>query len=304
MAEASDTLKRFACTSCGRCCDRGPEMALSEAAELAGTFVTSMLFRVYSLPLAKNAKGVVRWSEAQASTLPASAALEEARRWLGHFSVRDKTDKARGRSLHLTISALTIDREKGRCPALSDNLCGVYAARPLTCRTVPMHYSRPPSVLGNYIDKFAAKPGYACDTSPNAPVVLDGQAIADASVQHAREEALKLAASERAWKTAIMSLMDDPVAALAAGLPTYDAVLRHSDAGSATSVSMLIAWRVAKNAGLMPSGEFEEICRKQATLLTVELSRGAGLDVTANMVAMLSDYEAEIGRPSLPSLPG
>ena len=41
--------RRFACTSCGRCCDRGPEMELGEATRLADTFITALLFRVHSL---------------------------------------------------------------------------------------------------------------------------------------------------------------------------------------------------------------------------------------------------------------
>lgn len=303
-SEATSAVRRFACTSCGKCCDRGPEMALSEAAALAGVFITSMLFRVYSLPLAKSSKGAARWSEAQGSTLPVGAALDEERAWLSHFSVRDTIDRARGRSLHLTISALTVDREKGRCPALSDNLCGIYETRPLTCRTVPMHYSRPPSVLASYLDRFASKPGYACNTSADAPMVFDGRGVTDASALRTRHEALDLAASERGWKTAIVSLMDDPGVALAAGVPTHNAVIRNSDAGSATAVSMLVALRVARNAGLLAPGEFDEACRKQVALLKSELARGAGLDATASMAVMLSDYEAELGRPSLPSLPG
>ena len=42
--------RRFACTQCGKCCNRAPEVELGEAAALADVFVWQLLFRLYSLP--------------------------------------------------------------------------------------------------------------------------------------------------------------------------------------------------------------------------------------------------------------
>ncbi len=299
---ASSAVRRFACTSCGRCCTHGPEMALSEATELAGTFITTMSVRVYSLPLAKNAKGVAHWSAYQGSSLPPAAALEEQRRHIERFAARTDIDKSRGRSLHLVMSALTLDTRPGRCPALSGALCGIYEARPLTCRTVPMHYSRPFSVLAGNLDAFVRIPGHRCDTSAGAPVVLDDQGIADASLRQLREDAINLAASERRWKDEIVAAMQRPEVALAAGLPTYALVLQNSDAGSVTSAPMLAAWRVAKQAGLLSRQAFLDVCRRQAGMIEAELTRGAGAH-TAMLVGMLSDFEAELRSPVLPSIP-
>jgi Fe-S-cluster containining protein len=190
------------------------------------------------------------------------------------------------------MSAMTIDRKDGRCPALIDKRCGIYELRPLSCRTVPLHFSKSLSLLAPTLDNFVRIPGYMCDTSTNAPVILDGGRILDPSIQQARDDALKLAEADRNWKKAILSLMDDANAAQAAGLPSYEQVLRNSDAGYGGSVSMLVAWRVARNVGIIPPRLFEEICDKQAALLRSAIERGAKLDLAARLVQMLSEYES------------
>jgi hypothetical protein len=156
----------------------------------------------------------------------------------------------------------------------------------------------PLSVLGSYLDKFVCTSGYLCDTTTDAPVVLDGESITDPLVQEARDEAIRLAESERAWKNAILSLMDDPDAAQAAGLPAYEAVLRNSDAGSATAVPMLVAWRIARNLGILSPDTFVEVCQKQISLIKLELGREPDPELAGDLAARLSDYEIELGLAS------
>jgi hypothetical protein len=100
--------------------------------------------------------------------------------------------------------------------------------------------------------------------------------------------------------------MDDPSAAAAAGLPTYETLAPNSAVGAAASVSMLVAWRVARNAGIISPRQFEEICEKQIALLTSELERVANLELAARLAAMLSEYElaSAARRRPLPSTPG
>ena len=144
FARPADTeIRRFACTACGNCCNRGPEMELSEATALAGTFVTSILFKAHSVPIDARSDAARTWWRTQASRIPIGPALEERRRHLSQFASRKRTDKAGGRHVFLTMSAIVEDDGSGRCPALAaDNLCSIYESRPLTCRTVPLHYSR------------------------------------------------------------------------------------------------------------------------------------------------------------------
>jgi hypothetical protein len=164
-----------------------------------------------------------------------------------------------------------------------------------------MHYSRPVSVLGGYLERFVSTPDYACDVSAAAPVVLDGRAITDVSTQGARTEALDLARADMGWKTAIAALMDDKRAALAADLPTFDEVLRQSDAGYATLAPMLAAWRVARDVGAMSRDAFRGACQSQITLIKAELARGPALDMASELFALQAGYEREAAA-TLPSI--
>ena len=187
-----------------------------------------------------------------------------------------------------------------------DNYCGVYERRPLSCRAVPLHFSQPDALLAPALDAFVRLPGHLCDTSPDAPVVFDGERVTDTSMQQARDNALNLVKADLAWKRAILSLMDDPAAVSAAGLPSYEAVVRHSDSGFASSVPMLAAWRVARDAGIITQVLFEEVCEKQIALLKLEIARLANLELAANLVGALSDYESARAKakPGLPLLSG
>jgi len=257
---------RFACTSCGLCCNRGPEMELSEATALAGTFVTSLLFKVHSLPISDRSGWADRWARGRGSRIPLRPALDEAQRHLRHFAFR-RIDRTRDRQVFLDISAIVDDDGRGRCPALADGRCTIYEARPLSCRTVPLHYSRAPSTLHAYLDGFTATPGYRCDTSTAAPVVIDGNRVVDSEIELNRKRALILAKQDRQWKERLVAIMDDPTLAAEADLPSYDAVLRNSDNGYATTLPMTVAWRVACAEGLLSSEEVRDLCRRQADLI-------------------------------------
>ena len=212
--------QRFACTSCGLCCNRGPEMELSEATALAGTFVTSLLFKVHSLPLSDRSKWSSQWWQNRESRIPLRPALDEAQRHLRQFAAR-RIDKTRDRQVFLDISAIVDDAGEGRCTALIDGLCSIYDARPLSCRTVPLHYSRAPSTLQAYLDRFSGTPGYRCDTTATAPVIVDGNKVLDRQIATARERAIVLARQDRRWKERLIAIMEDPVQAAASEMPTY-----------------------------------------------------------------------------------
>lgn len=289
--------RHFACTACGRCCNRGPEMELSEATMFAGTFVTSLLFKVHSLPISGRSAWAGTWWRNRESRIPLRPALEEAERHLRQFASR-RIDRRRDRQLFLDISAIVDDEGQGRCPALVEGLCSIHDARPLTCRTVPLHYSRAPSTLQNYLDNFTATPGYQCDTSDTAPMVLDGNKVAAPQVSADRERAVALAKEDRRWKERLLALMDDRDAAAAAGLPIYDAVLANSDNGYATMLPMIVAWRVALGAGFLSDGEFRTLCRDQAGLISRRITRDGATQVLLEALAL---YQAALPDQLSPS---
>jgi Fe-S-cluster containining protein len=269
-------------------------MELGEATALAGRFITRAIFKVHRLPLHEHSQRAVMWWKNQNSNISVGKSLRERRKHLRLFSVHDGVDEAKQLSLHLTVSALTVDLDKGRCPALFGTLCSIYTSRPLTCRTVPMHYSRPSSDLGSYLARFVATADYLCNTSPDAPAVLEGDIICDMRIQEARRRAFELVEAERGWKRRLVVLMEDPVSARSAGLPTLANVLHNSEPGSATSVSMIAAWRAAKNLGTLSSRDFAEVCVKQRRLLRSAIARTQDRRSMLVLQGMLSEYESEL----------
>lgn len=288
-------VRRFACTSCGKCCDRGPEMELSEATALADTFVISLMFKAHSIPLSERSERATQWWREQESRIPLRAAFEEKRRHLALFASRRRTERRNERELYLDISAIVDDYGNGKCPALKGGLCSIYDKRPLTCRTVPLHYSRPPSVLKSYFDKFTTTPGYECDTI-NGPVILSGN-IVSPDMRAFRDRAVTMAKADRRWKEHLLAFMDDPEEAERAGLPTYEAVLSNSDNGYATSLPIIVGWRVAEYAGIISSAELKTVCDKQVALINAEIARSPS---ASDLCELLPLYEAgAAGRGSL-----
>jgi len=272
-------------------------MELSEATRLADRFITSLLFRVHSLPASERSSWAAQWWRDRHSRIPLRPALDEAQRHLGHFTSRRRVDKGRDRQVLLEISAIVHDGGAGRCPALHDNLCSIYDRRPLSCRTVPMHYSRAPSMLQADLAQFTGTPGYECDTGPSAPVIVDGNKVVDAGLSDHRDQAIALAKADRGWKHALVELMEDEARAAAMGLPSHDAVLSASDSGYATTLPMIVAWRVALGAGLLTEDQFKEICARQAGLIKALTGR----ESSKELLDLLALYETEVSaRARLP----
>lgn len=280
-----ESVRRFACTACGRCCDRGPEMEIGEAAALADRFSLSLIFKVHSLPTSERSPWARRWRGVLGTTLGVRQALDEQRRQLKPFAALRRVDRARDRQIFLTLSAMVDDDGAKSCPALFDGRCSIYERRPLTCRTVPLHYSRAPSTLQAYLDGFTATAGYACETIAAPPILARGQVQVE-EVRRAREEALLVASGDSTWKAAMIALMDDAEAAREVGLPTLGDVMTNSDRGYATSVPMLVAWRVALRQGLMARAAFDQACRRQIAVLEVMKTAPAQDAATVERLAL------------------
>ena len=286
--------RRFGCTACGKCCDRGPEFELGEAESLAGLFVTSVVFKTHSIPLNERSDWAAEWWSKRASRIPLRPALEEARQHHALFAGHQLSDRHRGRRRYLDISAIAGDDGQGRCPALAGTQCSIYDQRPLTCRTVPLHYSRPPSMLLAYINRFAGTAGYACDTGPEAPAALDGNRIQDHAIIQSRQLAIATARQDRPWKRAIIAAMEDESMAAAVSLPSLQAVLDNANKGFATQLPMVVAWRVAVRQGIMTHHAFAEVCRQQARLVRGKLAKLPGGTMRGEYLDLLAVYQSEL----------
>ena len=272
------------------CCDRSPEVGLSEAAALADVFVFRLMFRLYWLPLR-----------------PASnegAAFFEKKRLLAAYAARKYPTKSwrDGKTIegtgYLAISALTVDTSPGACGARRGGLCGIYDRRPLTCRTVPFHYSRAEALAESDLAAFVATPGYGCDTGDDADAVIEAGQIVDPAIRQARSQALSLAADDRRWNEAILKRVKAE-SSQRAGLPTLGEIEANARFG-ATTATMRVAWQIATDSGLITVDEYRVLSEAQLATIDRELAAGTcGPDARPTLAEMRTDYRhhLENGRP-------
>ena len=281
--------RRFACTQCGQCCNRAPEVELGEAAALADVFVLRLLMRIYSLP---------RSLSDYASDLPrdqASAEFYQTKRLLGAFAAASWNVKVqRGGKVvdyvqYLSLSVLPLDLGGASCPALADNKCSIYERRPLSCRTVPLHYSRPEAAAVRDLDAFVASPGYLCEVSADAPMVIAEGRIVDPATVAARLAASEQAQRDHPWKAALVKAMK----AGQHGLPT-PRMIEQQAARGALSASMLGAWSVALGAGLIAASDLQLLLRSQSALIERTIQGGAAPDPSATLAEMQREYRAAL----------
>jgi Fe-S-cluster containining protein len=283
MFTAADTRGelRFACTQCGACCNRSPEVALSEAAALADVFVFRLMFRLYALP--RTGSGEEYY---ESKRLLATFAARK------YAAKRGPNGKAVDHMRYLTISALTFDAGAGACAALGNGRCGIYQRRPLACRTVPFHYSRPEASAERELKAFVGTPGYGCDTGAGAPVVLAAGRIVDPEARRARRDAMELAGEDRRWQEAILRRLKT-----GAGndtLPSLGEIEANAPFG-ATTVSMRLAWQIAAEAGLIAAETCRALIAAQAAVIDRELaSASCSSSARETLAEMRAEYR-ELG---------
>ncbi len=278
--------RHFACTQCGACCNRAPELELGEAAQFADTFVLQLMMRIYSLP-----RSLIDYD----SPLPreaASAEFYESKRLLGFFAAASwhakvrRGDRVVDYVQYLSLSVLPLDSGSRACPALAGDRCGIYARRPLACRSVPLHYSRPEASGTRDLDAFTATQGYRCDTSGQAPLVLAQGKIVDEVLRKARADALGQADRDTKWKAALVRAMKTGDQ----GLPGPREVEANADRGALT-VSMQAAWRLGETAGALAPGEAGKLLGQQiAAIDAIQRSGMVSHQAAATLVALRREY--------------
>lgn len=287
-------IERFACTQCGKCCNRSPEVALSEAAALSDVFVFLLMFRLYWLPRALSDS-----MEFDTRTANAGVSFYQKKRLLGAFAARKyptriwRGGKAVEYIKYLTISALALDTGPGGCSALRAERCSIYERRPLACRTAPFHYSRVEASAESDLKAFVETPGYGCDTGDSADVVLEAGRIVDAGIRLARAEALSLAERDRRWSEAIVRRMNAGSPA-DAPLPSLDEIEANAPLG-ATTISMRVAWQIAADSGLIGGEECTTLIATQLAVIDRELAVGRCTQETRETLAeMRAEYRHQL----------
>jgi Fe-S-cluster containining protein len=285
-------VQRFACTACGKCCNRSPEVELSEAAALVDVFVFRLMFRLYALP-----RTLADYLRGRAPEANASEAFYQKKRLLSANAALKRPLKIRrdGKAVEfvqcLTMSALSLDLRAGACCALEDDgRCSIHARRPYTCRTVPFHYSRVEASAEADLKAFVATEGYQCDTSETAPIVLRDRRIVDEDMLRDRAEGLALSESDARWRSAIVQRMKSDES-----LPTLEQVATNASVGALTS-SMRIAWEIAAEAGLIAADECRSLVAAQLALMECELAEGrCPPESRQTLLDMRAEYAAALG---------
>jgi hypothetical protein len=167
------------------------------------------------------------------------------------------------------ISALALDTSPGACGALQENQCSIYDRRPLGCRSVPLHYSRPEALAEDDLKAFVETPGHCCDTSETSPVIVSGGQIVAEEINKVRSEALRLAEHDRPWSEAIVRRMSG-ASPRGGSLPSLEEVEAASHS-SAVTTSMRVAWQIAAEAGIIDEQECDRLVALQLALVEQEL---------------------------------
>lgn len=252
---------------CGACCNRSPEVELSEAAALVDVFVFRLMFRLYSLPRAF-----------RRDRTDSSETFYEKKRLLAGHAARQFPRKiiVGGKRVeivqYLMISALAVDTADGACAALVQGRCSIHERRPVGCRTVPLHYSRPGSLAVSDLDAFLQMPGHRCDASEDAALFVQNGQIVDWETLRTREQATELAERDRPWKEAIVRAMKTGGGSGAGSLPSL-AEVEANAAFAAMTTSMRAGWQIATEAGLISRNDYRRLVDAQLATIERELAR-------------------------------
>ena len=281
---------RFSCTQCGKCCNRSPEVELSEATALADTFVFRLMFRVYWLP-----QQFITPQGAEKAPLNSSSAFYERKRLLTAFAAHKASLKAKrdhksvASTRYLMMSALALDTKSGECGALHGTRCSIHERRPLSCRSVPLHYSRTSATADIDLKAFVETDGYRCDTSQASPIILHNGLIVDDEINTARSNAITTAKRDRPWSEAIARRVVSRPSANRR-LPTMEDIEANSQYGALT-VSMFEAWQIATDTGLIDLVEFKRLANAQLDRIDFSLLHGtSSMDTQQTMIEMQNEY--------------
>lgn len=236
---------------------------------LSDQFILRLMFRLYRFP--KNASDRASLGLNYAS----KNAFLEQKRHVEHFAAHKNSIKIKSSGKvvdcdqYLVISAMPLDIPLGNCAALRDGRCGIYESRPLSCRTVPAHYSRAEALAERDFDEFTQRSGYRCDTDLSSEIILDDGRIVKPDIVDARARAVDLAISDHAWNSAILERMTSN-AEEQTSLPSLKQIQDNAQRGAMTT-SMRVAWQIARDSDLLDTTTYRKALHDQLRLIEKEI---------------------------------
>ncbi len=288
----------FECTACGKCCTEAPEMTVLEATRLGDVFVPALVYRLTSLPrddneaaLATlkphphfanmNARELVSQLRETTAVRAAGAIVSEAG-WDHHVSI--------------TARAWLYPQTKRACPALAPDgkACTIHARRPHTCRTVPVRYDVPASLLvrayRGTIDAGIASPDpWECDVSTRAPVLMRDDVLVNAEYVTARAAGEEAALAEHALAKRVLT---SPL------LPPLNEVYSQLRRSKLVAISFHGALAAAHELGMLDTAAVKAFCTAQLELLDSEIAKALSRkrkedrDTTGRYRTLIAAYRA------------
>lgn len=227
--------RHFQCTACGKCCVGALPLTLTEALSHAGRF-----------PLAFVWTPVPQASRSFALTARLGTQIRLPNR----------------KQVAVLIAPTAYLPPSFPCPELSaDGLCGIQAEKPLRCRTMPFYPYREEQ---DQAELLVPRKGWACDTSPLAPVVYHKQAI----VQRADFDSERAALLDQApilrryadyvlkympWiLDSLAAVMQKPGSNVVTSLSSFMTATRQADAAALAAQQLPVLQHYAARAAAAP----------------------------------------------------
>jgi len=259
---------RFACTECGKCCGEAPEMSLLEAFRLGDVFIPSIAYKLTRIPKDDNEAGFdsIKLHPDFEGMSPREF-VKDIRESVAVKAGAMLTGEP-GWDAYIFLTARPWHYKRVGCSALDGKRCTIHDRRPMTCRTVPVRYDVPESLLvrafhGTVTRGKAAPDPYECDTSEKAPVFLDGGALKDAAYIADRKVAIDAALDEKQLGERLL---------MSPYLPPLQEVVDRLRRAGGFSVSFHAAVIHAHDMGKVDKATAVAFCQGQIAMLEREIA--------------------------------
>lgn len=149
----------FACTQCGKCCVKTPNMSFEDIMQLSNHFIFQTTHNV----------------EISYATNPLEKLQLEYYQMIGHTIMIPDLDASL--FYHINFGVLPL-QNSNQCDKLVDNKCSIYMDRPNACRLLPISNNFDEELQWKAVNFFAKKElGWDCDFSTAAPILLKDNQI-------------------------------------------------------------------------------------------------------------------------------
>jgi len=270
-------LFRFSCTACGACCNSPPSLYLNELLEQSAHFVLIPTF-MFGYKVGPKDEHLRRTLAQRTGVDPGKdpEAFEQSVRTFTAESVAYGAPfpgARNGEMLKISLKGLNAFTG-GPCPKRAeDGRCQHYEGRPLICRAVPVH----PFLTGPFrvqdLERFVRRGqprGFKCDTSDEAPPLLENGKILDPDLRDAWLASRRGREGDdmgRIRSTTLNAYLAVRRAIKFSDNALLDLISYHGMSGVGLSFGLRYVLDAARRARLLTNEELIRICENQIRLV-------------------------------------